>query len=226
MNDHLQPEDPGLDDLLRARLRSVPIGDDAGARLDDLRPRFHRARRRRQAATAALGTAAAIVGVGLAVTLGGGNETRLDVPAGPASSSTRPSVPASTVTSTTEAPSASTVVVVPATPTTVVASTDSVGGRATTTTRPAATTSRPPSTTAPGGTPAEVATPTAGGTVVVRHDATTVTLVRTEPAAGWSVSETRTEADRVEVRFRRDGSSEEAKVVARIDQGRFRVETS
>ena len=96
----------------------------------------------------------------------------------------------------------------PTTVTTVPATTTSVAGGSAGSTVPAPTTAPPvtaaPTTTAPvGGTRTLSAE---GGTATVQWSATSLTVVRTAPAAGWTLEQVeQRSATRVVVKFRRDG---------------------
>ena len=73
--------------------------------------------------------------------------------------------------------------------------------------------------------PAPSRSPPPGGTVVVRVDGATVSLVSSTPAAGWNTTEARTDGGRVEVRFGRTGTSDQSRIEARVDNGQLRTLT-
>jgi hypothetical protein len=200
-----------FDDELGAALRGLaPVQPNAD--LDAAMPRFVRARRRRIATNtgAVLVGAAAVVGV-IALAGGGGGVTgvRTHEPAGrPSTTSDSPS------TSSTSRP------LTPA-PTSGMTSTT----RPTTAVPPPSTGSVPPATSAPPSTRTETFR-SAGGSVVASIGDRTVTLVRSEPAAGYTADVRASGPSEVEVRFRMGSSGgTEHRIRLRFESdGTFRPE--
>jgi hypothetical protein len=202
--DGIAPDEAELDLALRRRLRDGVTTPDPAVELGILRPRFVHARRRRRARVAALSSAAAVLLAVAGVSLAGGRDTQVITPA----------------TETTSPPATTTSVVPDTTMPTAAsgASTTAPAGSPTSTIGAA-----PATTTVP---PRQTPLTVAGGTVVVRSDATTVGIVSVTPATGWIVAERKTEPTRIEVRFERVGSSDQARVVARVEHGQLRTDLS
>jgi hypothetical protein len=231
MTDHLPPDDLTPDDhdtelddseldlALRRRLRDgLAAPRDPATELDILRPRFVHARRRRQARVAALSSAAAVLLVVAGVSLAGGRDTQVITPANPTASST--AAPSTSTSSTTPPPATTTTGVRGVgTPTTAVPD----GSGASTTIPSASLPGTAPTTTA---RPVETPLVVAGGTVVVRSDATTVEIVSMTPTSGWTVAERKTEPTRIEVRVQHTGDSEQSRVIARVEHGQLRTDLS
>jgi hypothetical protein len=214
--DGIAPDEAELDLALRRRLRDGVTTPDPAVELGILRPRFVHARRRRRARVAALSSAAAVLLAVAGVSLAGGRDTQVITPA-----TGHTSAPSTTQTAETTSPPATTTSVVPDTtmPTAASgASTTAPAGSPTSTIGAA-----PATTTVP---PRQTPLTVAGGTVVVRSDATTVGIVSVTPATGWIVAERKTEPTRIEVRFERVGSSDQARVVARVEHGQLRTDLS
>lgn len=200
MNDDLR-FDP-VDDELRRRFdaQARPEGDP-DAVLDQLRPRFRRARQRRRAAFTGAAALVAVVVVGASVALGGtgGGDGSVRVPPATKPDRTVPSV----------------VTTLPQATVTTAGGTGAIGG----TEAPQATTptgSDDPAANGPPGTgavpppapttaPAVPQTPTyssAGGSITVNFDgAGTVSLASSSPAPGFTAEVHDNGPTRVEVRF-------------------------
>jgi hypothetical protein len=243
MSDH-DPLDQALRHALAAHAGhpADSQSDPAGA-LAALRPRFRRARRRRRAiGTASLAAAAALVGFG--VSTSGTTHVHVITPA--QSTSLPPSSLRTTSIPSTSVPG-------PVVPTTGAVEVSPGTGTSASTILPTATPTSTRSNRSPGGPPAAptstvvrsgpgspVASSTTtvpppvqtksisapGGVVVVRYDST-VQVVSTTPAAGWTIAEQKQDDPaRIEVRFQRTSSSEQSKVEARLQDGQLRTDVS
>ncbi|UDY35232.1 hypothetical protein [Dermatobacter hominis] len=243
MSDRTGPFDDGTaddrDDELRSLLRAgvaadAPTEAEAEDELGVLRPRFEHARRRRQTGLAVAGAAAAVLVVvlGLAA-LGGDDRQQLDT----ADRSTLPTASTSTTTTTTAPGPTPTTVGVPGEPEATAPPTSLPGTPGPGSTLPSAPTTAtpsgpaaPPTTTTPpapaGGTQEAVA---AGGSATLTWTPTSLTVVSTRPAPGWSVERVeRPDATRAVIRFRRDGGgsgSSTSTIDARMRDGALEVQT-
>jgi cytoskeletal protein RodZ len=221
-----------LDRALSAGLSDLaPAEPDATATLHTLRPGLRRARTRyRIMQGSAIAAVVLALGVGVALASPGSNRAQVNVTNPPTTESNENQ---SRQTSTT-APGESTTA--PATQTTIAdappVSTPGAG--------PPPTTPRPvdrgtPSSTPENTTPATApgaATPPAqqptyaskGGSVTVRLANGKLTLVSYDAAAGYSPTVHTNKPDDVEVRFRKNGESDETRVRIRVVNGRLAPE--
>lgn len=193
-------DDHDLAERLRRLGGAMP---DAGAAHTQLRRRVTVARRRRAAAWSG---GAAVMLLAVVGAYAAGSRQGSSVQPATTGDTTATSVPTSAPTSApTTADVGATSSPTSAASTSVPASTtlSTVGSG---TTAPGTSTSVAPTTAAP---PAPVTSTYSGigGSITVRLQAGTLSLLSTQPAAGYAVTETRTEADRVEVRFH-DGDRE------------------
>jgi hypothetical protein len=202
MNDDLR-FDP-VDDELRRRFdaQARPEGDP-DAVLDQLQPRFRRARQRRRAAFTGAAALVAVVVLGASVALaGGGGDGRVRTPPATKPAGTVPTVvttlPQPTVTTTgdagaTAAPQATT----PTGSSTPTGNGSSGNGEV-----------PPPAPTAAPAVPQTATYDSAGGSITVNFDgSSTVSLASSSPAAGFTAAVHDNGPTRVEVRFS-DGQTE------------------
>jgi hypothetical protein len=204
MNEDLRPD--AVDEELRRRFGAgAPADSDPDTVLDAMRPRLQHARTRRRAslASAIAGVAVVVVVLAFALGSGGGGSDSVRVPPATRSpvTSTRPPTPTGT-------PAGGSV-----TPNTVPDTIDDHGDDgATATTTPSA-----PELTVPTNTPPATAPPvtsieqafytSAGGSITVDFDGTTVSLTSISPAKGYTDEVHDNGPTRVEVRFN-DGQTE------------------
>jgi len=183
MSDDSLGFDP-VDDELRRRLGAAgPRPGDPDVTLGALRPRYRRAKRRHQLVVAA-GSAcvvAALIGVGAAIVSAGGSDPQ-NVRIPPANSSTSTSPVPSTVGSTPPPPTAA-------------PGPNGADAGVTGPTGPATATSTAPAA------PITKTYNSAGGSVTVKLENGSLSIVSTQAAAGYSEERHDTGPDRVEVRF-------------------------
>jgi hypothetical protein len=195
MNDDLR-FDP-VDDALRRRFADgAPAGPDADTVLGDLRPRLRRARNQRRAVFSGALAAAAVVVVLLVLAFAGGGGTG-SVRTPPASGGRNPDRGAAITT-------------VPQ-PTVTTVDDNGSGGSGADDTAPSPTADTGAAlpgagpvpetvpTTTPAATPASYSS--AGGSIVVNFDGSTVSLASSSPAAGFTAEVHDNGPSRVEVRF-------------------------
>jgi cytoskeletal protein RodZ len=216
-----EPRDD-LDITLARGLTSIaPSIGDTDATLESIRPRFRRARARRRARLAgslAAVVAAAVVGTAaltqhpdhdrVRVQGHGTTTSQTSGTARPAPTTTRPS------TSTTSASHAST-------PTTHAHPTPALGTAPATTpnTVPRAPQASTPSPTTTTPAPRTKTYATTGGSVTVRIQGTSVTLVSSSPSAGFTQDVRSAGPDEVEVRF--SNGQHESRVRVRFENGQL-----
>lgn len=204
MNDDLRPD--AIDDELRRRFGAgAPVDSDPDAVLDAMRPRLQQARTRRRAsfASAIAGVAVVVVVLAFVLGTGGGGNDSVRVP--PATRrpavTTQPTTPTGT-------PAGGSV-----TPDTVPDTIDDHGDDpAPATTTPTAPELTTPTNTPPATTPAvtsieQAGYTSAGGSITVDFNGTTVSLTSSSPAAGYTDEIHDNGPTRVEVRFS-DGQTE------------------
>jgi hypothetical protein len=209
-----------IDRTLREQLQELaPRDDDTESALTSLAPRAHRARTRRRAAAVLAGSGVvALSFVGLAALAGGSNPNVEIVPPATQPSVTTPTTDGargSTSTSSTTSETSG-------------ASTPTSGSRPDDTGSEVST----PVGSTPGTTPGTGTTPTSdttaaepsehtytgtGGSVTVRFDGATLTLVATRPSAGFTSQVAHEEPDRIEVRF--ESETHETRIEVRVEDG-------
>ena len=210
MNDELRPDLDETDladpDLGRA-LRDL-AGPSSAMSYDAALPRFRRARLRHRVTVAGVSVAACgllIAGIAFAQGTGGFSDVRTVPPAGRGTST--PSRPAGTPTSTSTTPT---------TTVTTTVTTPSTGLVVPTAPSP----STPRSTSPSGPAPHQATYSSAGGSVVVTVGDRVVTLVSTQPAAGYTPDIRAAGPTEVEVRFRMGSSGGiEHRIRLRFDSG-------
>ncbi|HEX5615135.1 MAG TPA: hypothetical protein VFZ83_08265 [Acidimicrobiia bacterium] len=203
--DDFEP-DP-IDDAIGRSLRDLaPRADDTDEVLGALEPRAIRARRRHRVGRAASAAAVVTLVAGLGA-LAAANDPDRGVPF--AATTTVPG--ATTSTTSTTAPTTA--------PTTGVPVGGTTPGSGTT---PDATPAPTTGTTTPTTLPAEERTFTSdGGSVWVRLEGGTLTLIAATPNADYTAEIVDERADRVEVRFTSDDGDRESRIRVRIEDGRI-----
>jgi hypothetical protein len=210
------------DDELRAALRRAhPTRNEARSTLAANRARMARARTRRRAAIGSI-AAASFIAVGAAVFVANSTSDTnvVDVVAPPSTVATVSSTAPGQQASSTSVPSSTT------SATSSSSSTTRSGVDPTTTAPPPPATQ--PTTTANGPTTTAGAVRTthvgAGGTLIVTHTATAITIEQITNAAGWTYTVNKNDADDVEIEWRRSNPEGQAKIRLRLVDGAIREE--